>query len=332
MKNTISATFALTGAMTLATTAQAENEVPVQTVEGWNIMRDLDRGGCVMEKVNEDGFLIRIGKTEDGAEFGYIAVYTKDRDVNVVGGVTDDVTFDLDGERFYGTATGDFESGDYRGGYAEANNPAFGSALAKKYVLTINPDGDTPLKLSLDGTFKAMAATRDCEAHSIAVLDMADTSKRSALDAAAIAAWKSLLADRPRAARYAEEAKSALVFPEIIKVGLGIGGEGGNGVLVNKDELLDYYRTTSISFGAQAGAQTYGYVVMFMKDEALNKFLSKNGYELGVDGSIAIFNAGITAEADTLNLKTDTVAFIFDEKGLMADLTVEGSRIRPLEF
>ena len=177
-----------------------------------------------------------------------------------------------------------------------------------------------------------MAATRDCEAHSLAALEMADTAKQSALATSSIAAWNSLLADSPRAARYAEEAKSALVFPEITKVGLGIGGEGGNGVLVNKDELLGYYRTTSVSFGAQAGAQTYGYVVMFMTDEALSKFLSKNGYELGVDGSIAVFNAGITAEADTLNLKTDTVAFIFDEKGLMADLTVEGTRIRPLEF
>ncbi len=332
MKNTIFATVALTGAMTLATTALAENQVPVQTIEGWNILRDLDRGGCVMEKVNEDGYLIRIGKTDAGAEFGYIAVYTKDKDVNVIGGVTGDVTFDLDGERFYGTATGDFESDGYRGGYAEASNPTFATALAKKYVLTINPDGDNPLKLSLDGTFKAMAATRDCEAHSIAALEMADTSKRSALDTAAIAAWNSLLADSPRAARYAEEAKSALVFPEITKVGLGIGGEGGNGVLVNKAELLDYYRTSSISFGAQAGAQTYGYVVMFMTDEALAKFLSKNGYELGVDGSIAVFNAGITAEADTLNLKTDTVAFVFDEKGLMADLAIEGTRIRPLEF
>ena len=103
-------------------------------------------------------------------------------------------------------------------------------------------------------------------------------------------------------------------------------------MLVNKDQLLGHYRTTSISFGAQAGAQTYGYVVMFMTDEALSKFVSSSGYELGVDGSIAVFEAGITAEADTLNLKTDTVAFVFDEKGLMADLTFEGTRIRPLQY
>lgn len=324
--------LATAGCMLVGTAAFAQTNVPVQTVAGWSIARDTERGGCVMEKINEDGYLVRIGKTEAGSEFGYIAVYTRDEDVNVIGGVTGDVTFDLDGERYYGSATGDFESGGYRGGYAEANNPKFGEALAKKYVLTINPDGDRPLKLSLDGTFKAMAATRDCEAHSLAALEMADTAKQSALATSSIAAWNSLLADSPRAAKYAEEAKSALVFPEITKVGLGIGGEGGNGVLVNRDELLGYYRTTSISFGAQAGAQTYGYVVMFMTDEALSKFLSKNGYELGVDGSIAVFNAGITAEADTLNLKTDTVAFIFDEKGLMADLTVEGTRIRPLEF
>ncbi|MBE1283671.1 MAG: hypothetical protein GJ676_10215 [Rhodobacteraceae bacterium] len=319
-------------AAAFATGAWAEDlQVPVQTVEGWNIQRDLDRGGCIMEKVNEDGYLIRIGKTEAGAEFGFVGVYTKDEDVNVIGGVSRDVTFDLDGELFYGTATGDYQEG-YKGGYAEANNPAFGDALARKYVLTINPDGDNPIKLSLDGTFKAMAATRDCEAHSLAVEQLTDNAKRAALDVAAIDAWRRLMADSKRAVEYSEQAKSALIFPEITKAGLGIGGEGGNGVLANREVINGHYRTTSLSFGAQAGVQTYGYVVMFMTDEALQKFLDSRGYELGVDGSIAIFEAGATAEADTTNLKVDTVAFVFDEKGLMANWTVEGTRIRPLEF
>lgn len=86
------------------------------------------------------------------------------------------------------------------------------------------------------------------------------------------------------------------------------------------------------SFGAQAGAQTYGYAIMFLSDAALEKFLSKRGYEIGVDGSIVIFEAGVTAEIDTTNLKVDTVGFVFDEKGLMANWTVEGTRIKPLEY
>lgn len=176
-----------------------------------------------------------------------------------------------------------------------------------------------------------MAATRDCEAHSLAAIEIKDDSKRAALDAAAVASWQNLLADNPRAARVAEDAKAALVFPEITKIGLEIGGEGGNGLLLKQDQKLGYYRTSSISFGAQVGAQTYGYVVMFLSDAALEKFLSKSGYGLGVDGSIAILDAGVTAEIDSLNLKYDTVGFVFDEKGLMANWTVEGTRVRRLE-
>lgn len=310
--------------------AAAEEFVPVAAVEGWNIVRDLEGNGCFMQKVNEAGYLVRIGKTEAGAEFGSIGVYTKDKEIYVLEGETKDVEFDLDGERFFGTANGAKWNG-YRGGIARANNPNFGKALAKKYVLTINPENKTPLVIDLKGTFKAMAATRDCEADSLAGLEIKDDSKRAALDAAAVASWQSLLADNPRAARIAEDAKAALVFPEITKVGLGIGGEGGNGLLLNKDQKLGYYRTSSISFGAQAGVQTYGYVVMFLSDAALDKFLSKKGYELGVDGSIAILDAGVTAEVDTMNLKYDTVGFVFDEKGLMANATVEGTRIKKLD-
>lgn len=308
----------------------AEDYVPVASVEGWNIVRGVEGNGCFMEKVNKDGYLVRIGKTEAGSEFGSIGVYTKDKDIYVLEGETKDVEFDLDGERFFGTANGATWNG-YRGGIARANNPDFGQALAKKYILTINPEKKTPLVIDLAGTFKAMAATRDCEADALAAMDIKDDSKRAALDAAAVASWQSLLADNPRAARISEDAKAALVFPEITKVGLGIGGEGGNGLLLNKDEKLGHYRTSSISFGAQAGIQSYGYIVMFLSDAALEKFLSKSGYELGVDGSIAILEAGVTAEVDTLNAKFDTVGFVFDEKGLMANATVEGTRIRQLE-
>ena len=77
--------LATAGCMLVGTAAFAQTNVPVQTVEGWSIARDIERGGCVMEKINEDGYLVRIGKTEAGSEFGYIAVYTRDEDVNVIG-------------------------------------------------------------------------------------------------------------------------------------------------------------------------------------------------------------------------------------------------------
>ena len=110
--------------------AFAEDFVQVSSVEGWNIVRGLEGNGCFMEKVNQDGYLIRIGKTEAGAEFGSIGVYTKDKDIYVLEGQTKDVEFDLDGERFYGTANGAKWNG-YRGGIAQANNPMFGQAELK---------------------------------------------------------------------------------------------------------------------------------------------------------------------------------------------------------
>jgi lipid-binding SYLF domain-containing protein len=333
MKPTFIKTTAASLAMclTAAAPAFAEDFVSLASVESWNIVRGTETNGCFMEKVNEQGYLIRIGKTEAGGEFGSVGVYTKDKDIYVLEGETKDVEFDLDGERFYGSADGATWDG-YRGGIARANNPAFGDALARKYVLTINPDKKTPLVIDLKGTFKAMDAVRACDADAVAGMDIKDDGKRADLDAAALAAWGSLMSENSRAANIAEDAVAVLVFPEITKIGFGIGAEGGNGVLVRKGgEKMGYYRTNSVSVGAQIGAQKYGYAVMFLSDKALDKFLSRRGYELGGDGSSAILERGMTAEVDTTKIKVDTVGVVFDEKGLMASATVEGSRIKPLD-
>ena len=309
----------------------ADSEMEVETVEGWTIVRSLDSLACVMEKVNEEGYLLRVGKTEAGAHFGYVAVYTRDDSINIIGGVTNDIILDMDGNRYTAAATGDFRDGGYRGGYVKVNNPAFADDLARKYVMTINPDGDNPIKIDLDGTFKAMAATRDCEHYSLAVQSVTDPDTRTGLVTASLSAWASLLAQSDRAKGLSESAVAALVFPEVTKFGLGVGGEGGNGVLFKGDDVAGFYRTSSISVGAQAGLQSYGYAVMFMTQDALDTFQSESGFELGVDGSVTVIETGVTAEVDTTNLKSEIVAFVFDEEGLMANWTVEGTRIRAIE-
>ncbi|MEP2531365.1 lipid-binding SYLF domain-containing protein [Shimia sp.] len=312
-----------------ATFASASN-AQGNTVEGWTILRHNESGACVMEKVNEDGYLFRIGKTEAGGRFEYVAVYTKDKDVKLYGNVAKKVEIDMDGLRFPAKATGDLRDDGYRGAYVKTDDPAFSEALARKYVLTVDPDSKTPFAISLDGTFKAMAATSDCEAESMAASTVSDDSKRGELEAAAQASWASLLGQNERAKEMSESATAALVFPKVTKAGLGIGAETGNGVLYEGDVSTGYYRTSSVAVGALAGVQTYGYAIMFMSDDALAKFKSKKGYELGVDGSIAVIEAGATAKVDTTNIKADTVAFVFDEKGLMASAAVEGSRIKPI--
>jgi lipid-binding SYLF domain-containing protein len=123
-----------------------------------------------------------------------------------------------------------------------------------------------------------------------------------------------------------------LVFPKITKAGLGIGAQAGKGVLRSNSQSVGYYRTRGISFGAQAGAQTYGYVLMFMTENALNEFRSKKGFEVGVDGSVAVIEAGASANIDTSSIKSDTVAVVFNEAGLMYNLTIEGSKISKLDI
>lgn len=159
-------TAAIVSAMafsTLAIAPQAQAQEPYTTVEGWSIFGETKKLGCVMERVVDTGFLVRMGKIKETNKFGYLAVYTQDKDVDIIGGVVEneDVVFDLDGKRFTGTTVGQFRDG-WRGASVKANNPDFGTALAKSYVLTVNPDGDNPITISLDGTFKAMAETQAC--------------------------------------------------------------------------------------------------------------------------------------------------------------------------
>lgn len=314
-----------------ASSVVADTEMLLETVEGWDIFQGTEELGCVMERTMDDGYLVRLGKEKAGAPFGYIGVYTQDPKVKIYGGATGDVVMDIDGQRFTGTAVGDLGFREaYRGGYLKANNPQFGEALARKYVLTLNPD-ENPIEISLDGTLKAMAATELCDSYGVAAGDMADTAKLNALETDALASWNSLIEGNRRAARYADEAVAVMVFPEIKKAGLVVGGEAGNGVLFKDGQVLGHYRTSSLSVGAQVGAQSYGYAVMFLDEQAYERFFSRKRLELGVDASVAVFRAGITAEIDTTKTKVDTVAFVYDEEGLMANWTLEATRIRELQ-
>ena len=151
------------------------------------------------------------------------------------------------------------------------------------------------------------------------------------VDALANVAISKLYEENAAAKELSEDAVAQLIFPKITKAGLGVGGEVGKGVLRIGDAKDGYYRTLSVSIGAQAGFQTYGYVIMFMTQEALDEFKSKKGFELGVDGSVAVIDTGATVEIDTTSIEEDTIAFVFDESGLMASATIEGSKITRLD-
>ena len=127
------------------------------------------------------------------------------------------------------------------------------------------------------------------------------------------------------------QAAGILVFPRVIKVGIGIGAETGEGALRVRGQTVDYYRTTSGSIGLQLGAQAKSIVIAFMTKDALEKFQNSEGWKVGVDGSVALIDMGAGKTIDSHNIKDPVVGFIFGSKGLMYNLTLEGSKFSKLD-
>ncbi|MFC3194618.1 YSC84-related protein [Marinicella sediminis] len=126
--------------------------------------------------------------------------------------------------------------------------------------------------------------------------------------------------------RFLNEAAAVLVFPQVLKAGFGIGGEYGEGVLRQGGQNVAYYSTAAASIGFQAGAQSKAVVVVFMNQQALTDFRGKKGWKAGVDGSVAVIKWGVGEDINTLDIKDPVVGFVFSNKGLMFNLTLEGSK------
>jgi lipid-binding SYLF domain-containing protein len=157
-------------------------------------------------------------------------------------------------------------------------------------------------------------------------------AKRTEINSGADAALNQLLAQDPAAKTLAARAKGMAIFPNIVKAGLGVGGESGDGVLRAGGRNVGYYNTSSASIGLQAGAQSYSEVLMFLTDDALARFRDGAGWEAGVDGSVAILKSGVSGKIDTTKISDPVVGFVFGQKGLMADATIEGSKYTKLDL
>jgi lipid-binding SYLF domain-containing protein len=118
-----------------------------------------------------------------------------------------------------------------------------------------------------------------------------------------------------------------LVFPTIVKAGFGFGGEYGEGAMRIGGKTAGYYNTVAASFGFQIGAQARSVIIMFMTPEALASFRRVDGWKVGVDGSVAIITIGAGGSIDTDKITSPVVGFVVDPKGLMYNLTLEGSKI-----
>jgi lipid-binding SYLF domain-containing protein len=140
-------------------------------------------------------------------------------------------------------------------------------------------------------------------------------------------ALEALYQKTPAAKKQAESAKAILVFPDIIKAGLMIGGQYGVGALRIADKTEGYYKVVEGSFGLQAGAQTFGYALFFMDETALEYLETSDGWEVGVGPSITVVDEGLAGSLTTTTGKDNIYAFFFDQQGLMAGLGLKGSKI-----
>jgi lipid-binding SYLF domain-containing protein len=129
----------------------------------------------------------------------------------------------------------------------------------------------------------------------------------------------------------ARNARAILVFPNIVKAGLVFGGSYGEGTMMKGNRVVDYYNSVSGSWGLQAGAQSYGYVVFLMNNKAVEYVEKTAGFEIGVGPTVVIVDEGVAKNLSTSTLKDDAYAFIFNQQGLMAGISIEGTKISRID-
>ena len=129
---------------------------------------------------------------------------------------------------------------------------------------------------------------------------------------------------------FLDSSKGVLVLPKVLKAGVGFGGEYGEGALRIEGKTEDYYNIASASFGFQFGGQVKTVLLVFMDEEVLYKFRTSDGWKAGVDGSVALVTLGAGGSIDTTKIKDPIVGFVFGQKGLMYNLTLEGSKFTKL--
>ncbi len=161
----------------------------------------------------------------------------------------------------------------------------------------------------------------------VAAPNMSHAASRAELEHDANATLHSFVGQFEGARELANKAVGILVFPSVIKAGIGFGGEYGEGILLNQQRVEGYYNLISASFGFQLGVQERSVIIMFMTEDALRGFEERSGWKVGVDGSVAIITVGIGGSIDTDKVVSPVIGFILDQKGLMYNLTLEGSKI-----
>ena len=156
------------------------------------------------------------------------------------------------------------------------------------------------------------------------------TAKRREIDAEVDSALADLYAKTPSAREMAAKARGILVFPKVVSAGFVVGGSYGQGALRKGGASAGYYSVGAGSVGLLAGAQSKAMYLLFMTQEALQKFESSNGWTAGADASISMIKTGATARIDTQTAQQPVVGYVLTNAGLMANLAIDGTKITRL--
>jgi lipid-binding SYLF domain-containing protein len=155
-------------------------------------------------------------------------------------------------------------------------------------------------------------------------------AKRQAIDANVDGALSRLYAQDPSAREMVAKARGVLVFPSIVSAGFVVGGSYGQGALRMRGKTERYYSTAAGSVGLLAGAESKAVYFLFMTQESLDKFLASNGWTVGADASVTVVNVGANAQVDSKTAQQAIVGYVLTNGGLMANVSLEGTKITPL--
>ena len=150
------------------------------------------------------------------------------------------------------------------------------------------------------------------------------------IDRAVDTALATLYEQSPAAGELSKTAKGILVFPDVIKAGFLVGGQYGEGALRVGGKTTGYYSTLAASYGLQAGAQSFGYAMFFMTQDALSYLKNSDGWEIGTGPSVVVVDQGLATSMSSTTLTEDVYVFVFSQRGLMAGLGIQGSKITPI--
>jgi lipid-binding SYLF domain-containing protein len=161
----------------------------------------------------------------------------------------------------------------------------------------------------------------------VSAASVAQAATAEDLDRDSAQALRNLTQTNRVASDISRKARAVLVFPNIVKAGLVFGGSYGEGTLMKGGRVIEYYNSVSGSWGLQAGAQSYGYVVFLMNDKAVDYLEKSSGWEIGVGPTVVVVDEGVAKNFSTSTMKDDAYAFIFNQQGLMAGISIEGTKI-----